>query len=409
MAKPAKHQSLHSDDFDYAADCRALLAGEKMRWANGLLYLMVIFVVVMVVWASKANLEQVVRGTGKVIPSSSVQLIQSLEGGIIKDIKVEEGEVVEKGQLLLKIDDTVIGSAYKESMSRRDALQARMIRLMAEAEGEKAVKFPEHMVKERPDLVKSEKQLFMKRRDDLQGGLATLQRGLDLAEKEINMMKPLMESGAISEIEVLRLEREINEREGTIESRTSLYQKGALEEHDSSKAMLEALLESIKGFHDRVVRTEIRSPVRGTVNKIHINTVGRVIKAGEDIMEIVPLEDTLLIEADVKPSDIASIFPGQDAVVKITAYDFGSYGGLDGKVERIGVDTMTNERGESFYKIKVRTHESALMFEGESKPIIPGMITEVDILSGKKTVLEYLLTRFRRTQQRALKEKSRRD
>lgn len=409
MAKPAKHQSLNSVDFDYAADCRALLAGEKMRWANGLLYLMVIFVVVVVVWASRANLEQVVRGTGKVIPSSSVQLIQSLEGGIIEQIMVAEGDEVDKGQVLLKIDDTVIGASYKESMARRDALQARMTRLKAEARGNKEVVFPAEIVASRPDLVESEKELFLKRLNDLEGGLRTLRRGLELAEKEINMMKPLMTTGAISEIEVLRLEREINERQGTIDSRTSLYQKSALEEYDNSKAMLEALLETIKGFQDRVVRTEVRSPVRGTINSIHINTVGRVIKAGEDIMEIVPLEDNLLIEANVKPSDIASIFPGQDAVVKITAYDFGSYGGLDGKVERIGVDTMMNERGESFYKIKVRTNKNSLEVGGEEKPIIPGMITEVDILSGKKTVLEYLLTRFRRTQQRALKEKSRRD
>ncbi len=409
MSKPAKHQSLHRDDFDYASDCRALLAGEKMRWANGLLYVMVIFVAVMLYWASQANLEQVVRGTGKVIPSSSVQLIQSLEGGIIEKIMVDEGDVVEKGQLLLKIDDTVIGAAYNESMSRRDALQARMTRLKAEAQGSKEVKFTQEMASARPDLVKSEKELFLKRLNDLDGGLATLRRGLELAQKEINLMKPLLKSGAFSEIEYLRLEREINERAGTIESRTSQYQKSALEEYDASKAMLEALLESIKGFQDRVVRTEVRSPVKGTINEIHINTVGRVIKAGEDIMEIVPLEDTLLIEANVKPSDIASIYPGQDAVVKITAYDFGSYGGLDGKVERIGVDTTMNELGESFYKIKVRTHKSSIVFEGEEKPIIPGMITEVDILSGKKTVMEYFLTRFRRTQQRALKEKSRRD
>lgn len=392
-----------SDDLDYAQDCRAFLAKEKMGWANSLLWLLAAFLVLAVFWASRAELDEVTRGSGKVIPSSSVQLIQSLEGGLLESILVKEGETVNPGDVLVKIHDTLFDATYQESLSRRDALQARMARLRAESEGSESVAFSQEIREGRSDLVKSEEELFVKRTRDLETGLATMQRSLDLAQEELDLTRPFEEKGSVSRVEVLRLEREVNELKGSIANRRSQFQKLALEEFDRVKAELEALLESIVGNEDRVERTVMRAPVRGTVNKIHINTVGRVIGPGENIMEIVPLDDTLLIEANVRPADRAFLHPGQKAVVKVTAYDYAIYGALDGHVEHIGVDTITDEKGESFYQIKVRTLESSL--PGSEGDIIPGMITEVDVLTGRKTVLHYLLKPINRARQRALRER----
>ncbi len=397
---------IHGDDLDFAQDCRVFLSRERMGWANALLWLLLLFLVAAGFWASRAELDEVTRGAGKVIPSSSVQIIESLEGGLLESIPVREGDIVEAGDVLLKIDDTLFAATYKENVSRRDALDARMARLRAESEGLNAIDFPGEIAARRSDLAASESELFMKRKLDLETGLATVRRSLQLAQEEMAMTRPLEKKGIVSKVEILRLDRTINELEGSISNQTSLFQKEALEEFDRTRSELEALLESIKGYEDRVDRTVVRSPVRGTINKIHINTIGRVIGAGESIMERVPLDDTLLIEANVRPSDIAFIRPGQDAVVKVTAYDFAIYGGLDGHVEHIGADTTVDENGMSFYKIKVRTAESSLRDrEGKPLPIIPGMVTEVDVLTGKKTVLQYLLKPVLRARDRALRER----
>ena len=399
-------EGIHSDDLDFAQDCRVFLSRERMGWANALLWLLVLFLIAAGLWASRAELDEVTRGAGKVIPSSSVQIIESLEGGLLESIPVREGDIVEAGDILLKIDDTLFAATYQENISRRDALEARMARLRAESEGLELISFPGEIAKRRSDLVASETELLVKRRSDLETGLATVRRSLQLAQQEMGMTRPLEKKGIVSKVEILRLERTINELEGSISNLTSLFQKEALEEFDRTRSELEALLESIKGYGDRVDRAVVRSPVRGTINRIHINTVGRVIGAGESIMEIVPLDDTLLIEANVRPSDIAFLHPGQEAVVKVTAYDFAIYGGLDGHVEHIGADTTLDENGLSFYQIKVRTAESSLRDrEGGALPIIPGMVTEVDILTGKKTVLQYLLKPVLRAKARAFRER----
>lgn len=341
---------------------------------------------------------------GKVIPSSSVQVIQSLEGGILAAIHVKEGDVVAKGRELLQIHDAIFASSYRENLSTTELLQARVVRLRAEANGQVKLELPPGT---RPDIVAKETDLFQKRLDDFVATRDALAGRLALARNERELLAKARENGAVSPVDVIRVDKEIAALDGQIMTLRTTREREAMENFDKDMAQLEALTHAIARDRDRLARTVITSPVQGVVNKIYINTVGRVIASGMDIMDIVPTEDTLLIEASVKPADIAFIRPGQEAMVKFTAYDFAVYGGMKGHIEQISVDTIENEKKEQFYQIKVRTDGTKLgnTMDGKEMPIIPGMVAEVDILTGKKTVLEYLLTPLSRAQQRALRER----
>jgi membrane fusion protein, adhesin transport system len=370
-------------------------------------------VALLVWWSSWAELEEVTRGIGKVIPSKSVQLIQSLEGGIVDKILVEEGQEVQEGQELMRIQDAIYDSAYQENIARKEVIEARIARLKAEADHADKVEFPEST---RPDLKAIEQKLFESRRTDYLATESSLKERLDLAKQE---EVPLIEgtiTKAVSLLELIRVKKEIATLQGDLSTLRTKYERTAMEDYDKNRSELEALIQATKRDKDRLDRTVITSPVRGIVNKIHINTIGRVIGSGEDIMEIVPADDTLLIEANIRPSDIAFVRPGQGAKVRFTAYDFAVYGSLDGKVERIGVDTVTapNSGGSqdedvnaSYYSIRVRTNSNTLGRDkrGEDLAIIPGMVSEVDIVTGKKTILSYLLRPFNRAMERALRER----
>lgn len=390
----------------FERDCEAIIRGAGVPGANWLLFGILAFLAAMIAWASIAEIDEVTRGTGSVIPSRSMQLIQSLEGGILAEVAVREGESVREGQTLVRIDDTQFGSQYQESLGRRDVLEARIARLSAEAKKEIAApNFLERLLKERPDLVRRERELYESRRESIEETLAVLWRNLAFAEQEWELTAPLATSGVISRIEKIRLDREINQIKGEIETTEIEFRREALERRDETNGELEQLLQIIKGSEDRVERAVIKSPVDGTVNKIHLKTIGSVIPSGVDIMEIVPLDDTLLVEARVRPADIAFLSPGQKAITKLTAYDFAIYGGLAGIIEHISADTIEDAQGERFYQIKVRTTEASLEHQGEALPIIPGMVAEVDVLSGRRTVLQYLLKPFNRARSRALTER----
>ena len=409
-----RDSGLADEDLDFVHDAKALLKRRRgrtlrmsMPWvsvlaAGGLLW-----------WASWAEIDEVTRGQGKVIPSKSVQLIQSLEGGILEEIRVEEGQRVEAGQILLRIRDAIFASSYQENVARREMLQARLARLKAEGENLPALQFPEGT---RSDIIATERSLFEARRSDRQATESALRSRLDLAVREEKLLEEGTKSRAISPVELIRVQKEVAELRGSLATLHSSFQRQAMEQFDKDNADLALLVEAIKKDKDRLDRTIIRSPVRGVVNKIHINTVGRVVGSGADIMTIVPSDDTLLIEANISPADIAFIRPGEKVNVKFTAYDSSRYGGLDGKVERIGVDTVTDEPGRqarqgqqavSYYPITVRTERNSLGRDhsGNELAIIPGMVAEVDVLTGKKTVLEYLLMPLSRARERALRER----
>jgi adhesin transport system membrane fusion protein len=408
LSKPTRvgeADRLSRDDLAYVKDARILirrrLSGGISSWLPWIAF---VLVVVLVWWASWAEIEEVTRGIGKVIPSKSIQLIQSLEGGILQEIDVEEGQVVEKGQKVLQISDAIFASTYKENMVKRQVLQARLFRLEAEAAGFEELKFPAEVGEGMAEL---ELNLFTKRRRDYLATKEALEARLKLARQEEELLLDGIKSRAVSPVELIRVQKEVTQVEGELRTLTTTLQREAMEKHHEDKAQLDSLEQALIRDKDRLDRTVIRSPVRGTVNKIHINTVGRVIGSGVDIMEIVPMDDTLLIEANVRPADIAFVHPGQHAKVKFTAYDFSIYGGLEGTLEHIGTNTVTNQDNESFYPIKVRTTQHSLGKDrnGKELEIMPGMVAEVDILTGKKTVLTYLLKPLNRARMRALRER----
>ena len=433
-------------DREYLADLGSAVLQQSPRGGRLMLWAVVLFFVFAAYWASIAELDEVTRGTGKVIPSSQVQVIQNLEGGILAEILVSEGDIVKPGQTLLRIDDTRFASSYREGRVGYLNLKARAARLRAEAEGAEFV-IPEEVQNQQPELVQREFHLFQSRAEELESNIRILeqqvnQRKQELAElnvkeanlvgsyqllrRELDLTAPLEKEGVVSEVEVIRLKRQVNDLDGQLKAtrlaiprlrsileeaeqkveETKLeFRAKSREELNETLAELARTTEANQALEDRVKRTWVKSPVRGTVKQLMVNTVGGVIQPGMDLVEIVPLEDTLLVEAKIRPSDIAFIRPGQDVTVKLTAYDFAIYGGLHASLEHISADTITDSEGESFYLVRVRTDRNQLGSEAEPLPIIPGMQTEVDILTGKKTVLTYLVKPVLRGMNRALSER----
>ncbi len=374
--------------------------------AHVLLAVIALFAVSAFLWARVAELDEVTVGAGRIIPSSQVQVVQNLEGGILEELPVREGSIVKKGDVVARLDDTRFTSSLRENRARYLALLAASARLRAEAGG-RAPQFPPEL-KGRPDLVRDEHELFAARRKALEESLQALERSLEMARTELGMIEPAVERGSISEVELLRLKRQVNDLAGGIEERRNRFRADARQELSRTLAEMETLNESGVAADDRVRRTVVRSPVHGVVKRIAVKTIGAVVPPGGELMEIVPLEDTLLVEARVKPGDIGFIALGQPASVKIGAYDYSIYGPLEAKVEHISADALEDRdpREGSYYRVLVRTSRNYL--EGRNAKhlqIIPGMTATVDILTGKKTVLRYLLKPLIKVQERALRER----
>jgi adhesin transport system membrane fusion protein len=366
----------------------------KIRWA---LYMLAALMVTFFVWASLTRVDEVTRGNGKVISDSGDQVIQSLEGGILAKLHVRQGDQVEQGQVLLEIDATRANAAYKEGYNKVVALQASLARLRAEAYG-RALAFPPE-VSRRPDLIRNETLAYNSRRQALSQSVEELERSLHLAEQEVSMSEPLMARGLISDIELLRMKRQVNDFRLQISERQSRYRAEANAELGRVESDLSQSQENVVARADTAKRTVVKSPVKGVVKDIRLSTIGGVIQPAATIMEIVPLDDRLLIETKIRPQDVAFLRVGLPATVKVTAYDYGIYGGLAGKVENISPDTIREESRmavaatgeESYYRVLVRTTQSTIQSGGKSLPIIPGMTTSVDIRSGEKSILQYLL------------------
>ncbi|MES9971426.1 MAG: HlyD family type I secretion periplasmic adaptor subunit [Candidatus Thiodiazotropha sp.] len=434
-------------DKDFMDDKTAALLVQSPRGGSTILWMVFFIFILAVVWANWAELDEVTRGVGKVIPSSQIQVIQNLEGGILSALYVQAGDTVEQGQVLMQLDDTRFSSSLRETQLQFWALKAKAARLQAETNNQ-ALEVPPGLTDKYPALINQEQGLFNSRQKELQANRtilskqveqirqeinelnvksARLKRNLSLVNKELNLSKPLLKAGAISEVEILRLEKEVSELEGELEtaSLTIPRMKSRLEEAEQKVseilirfqneahaelnevlAELSQLQETSIALEDRVTRTAVRSPVKGKVKQVMINTLGGVIQPGMELMEIVPLDDSLLVEAKVGPKDIAFLHPGQKAIVKLTAYDFAIYGALTGKVEHISADTIKEEHEQdSYYLVRVRTDKTDLGTQEKALPIIPGMQAEVDILTGKKSVLEYLFKPLLRAKGRALRER----
>ena len=405
------------------------------------------FFVFLMLWANFAVIDEVTKGDGKAIPSSKIQKIQNLEGGIVSELFVKEGQIVEAGAPLIRLDDTRFASNVGETEADRLSMLLRVERLSAEVD-DRPLSFPEDVLKAVPGQAKSEESLYISRRQQLHdeiGGLqeqliqrqqelrefsskqAQYRQQLGLQRQEINMSEPLVAQGAVSPVEVLRLKRAEVETRGQLDATTlaipraesaikevqrkidetrGKFRSEALTQLNEARTDLNKAQATGKALEDRVSRTLVTSPVRGIVNKLLVNTIGGVIQPGSDMVEIVPLDDTLLVEAKIRPQDIAFLHPGQEAIVKFTAYDYTIYGGLKAQLEQIGADTITDEdKKTTYYVIKVRTERSHLGTDEKPLLIIPGMVASVDIITGKKSVLSYLLKPIIRARAEALHER----
>ncbi|WP_434927302.1 HlyD family type I secretion periplasmic adaptor subunit [Shewanella sp. HL-SH2] len=417
------------------------------------------------IWAYFSELDQVTTGMGKVIPSSQVQLIQSLDGGILQEVFVQEGMLVEKDQPLARIDDTRFRSDFAQQEQEVYGLQTNVIRMRAEldsivisdmsADWRQQVKitkqsliFPAELIEQEPALVKRQQEEYSGRLDNLSNQLeilvrqiqqrqqeteelsskiSTLTTSYQLISRELELTKPLARKGIVPEVELLKLERVVNDIQGELQSvrllrpkvkssmdeailkrreAVFIYAADLRAQLNEMQTKLSRMNQAQIGAFDKVSKAVITSPVAGTIKSIHINTLGGVVQPGQEIIEIVPSEDRLLIETKITPKDIAFLHPGLPAIVKVTAYDFTRYGGLKGTVEQISADTSQDEEGNSFYTIKVRTEESNLVKDdGTQMPIIPGMLTSVDVITGKRSILEYILNPILRAKDTALRER----
>ena len=400
------NETVQSEDLDFIADCKAAFLEERMPYANLLLLVVIGIVTAFLVWAYQSQVSELTRGQGKVISSGSTQIVQSLEGGIVDELLTQEGQYVERGATLAKLNDTILQTSYRESLVERDNLVAKIARLDAESSGLAGISFPETLIESCPELVASEQLLFDTRREKIASSQSRLRKSLDLKRKELDITRPLAESGVVSQVELLRLETMVNDLEGQIEKEKSEYLNEVVSQNNEYKTSLSQIKQTILAYEDKIARANIKAPVSGVVNKVHIKTLGGVLQPGAPIVEIVPAEDTLLVEAKISPSDIAFVKLDQEATVKLTAYDYSIYGGLEGIVERISADTFLNEEdGQSYYHILIRTGERSLKTTDQTFEILPGMIAQVDIKTGKKSILDYMLKPLLRAKMNAFTER----
>ncbi|BBP44889.1 HlyD family type I secretion periplasmic adaptor subunit [Thiosulfatimonas sediminis] len=420
---------------------------EKPTFRSQLVVWIILLVVIwLLAWANYAELDKIIRGDGKVVPSTQIQVIQNLEGGIVEQLFVKSGDKVEKGQTLLKLDNTQFASSFGESQIRESQLIARAQRLAAEANDKKLnppTTFTDPKIQ---DLFNREYELYQTRQKqftsndtiiveqieqkkmELNGTYqqqTQLKRSLDLITQEVNLMRPLVAKGVASEVDLLRLQRDQNEvlsklkdvqstipqlrsviteyRAKRVEAKEDFMNQSQQELNDvlSEKAQLE---QSKVALEDRVQRTDVKSPVHGTIKQVFVNTIGGVVQPGSNMVEIVPDDDTLVLETRIKPADIGFLYPGLAAKVKFTAYDFAIYGGLDAKVISISADTINDEEGNSYYLAKIETVRNHLGTEKDPLYLLPGMTANVDIIVGKHTVLDYILKPIIKAKDLALRE-----
>ena len=426
-----KHK-LSSEDYEFVNSLSAAIAEQtpkKMKWV---LYFWFIAITLFIVWASLTKIDEITRGSGAVVPSGNNQVVQNLEGGIVKKILVKIGDTVEENQVLLKIDNQKSESQLDSTEIKKYELEAKIARLTAESYGQE-LNITKKMEREMPLLVHNEKSLYESRKSQMdakinglkdqkeqklqeyketKSKLKLLRKSTRLIKKELSMMKPMVAQGVKSKVAYMKLQREeskiqedlngaihalpkikanISEVENNIAEAKGDFQNQAKKELNEATAELMRVKKSGNALSDQMDRTLVRSPIKGIIQKLYVHTVGGVIKPGEDLIEIVPTDDVLWLEVKIKPSDIAFIYPGQKAKVKFSAYDFRIYGGLNGEVVHISADTVKDKKGNAFYTVHIKTDKNHLGSDSKPLKIIPGMTVNVDIVTGKKSIMDYIL------------------
>lgn len=432
------------DDGIDEAEARSGVGRSARLWAHVMLFAISGFFVFFLLWSHNAVLDEVTRGDGKIIPSGQTKIVQHFEGGIVAEIAAAEGSIVEEGQVIMRVENRLAEAELSEKTTQYRSLLAQGARLQAEAVGAESIDFPVEVITNAPERSVDQQAVFNTNRAELTGKIriretqrtqalqelrqktaqvTQIQNQLELARQELALVEPLVRNGAASQQELLtarrsvaqleaeledvelsipRIRAQIQEATTTIEQELSAFRAKAQQELSQVRIEAERLRQDLIAGQDREQRTDIRSPVRGTVNKILINTIGGVVKPGDPVAEIVPLEDSLLVEARIRPADRAQLYPGLEAVVKVSAYDFSIHGGLDAKLLDISADTILDEEGQPYFRVRLSTNDTSL---GEDKPIIPGMTATVDIITGEKTVLQYLLKPIIKARDNALTER----
>ena len=443
-----ENAAVDATDLKYMSYSSEAVLQETPRKSRLLLLSVALFILVMLIWSGFAEIDEFTRGQGKIVPSSDIQVVQNLEGGILADLYVSDGDIVEPSQQLMQIDDTIASSSFLERSLQISQLTIKALRLRAESADlgfdevidQQAVEFEENLLRNERELFNSRRGEFESRLDSLRQKASqkeqelssarvsyqSIRRSYQLADEELNYTKPLVEQGAVSRVEFLRLQRQVNdllgERERAelaipqLQSALDEARQNATGYEQTFKAEVRAelndvsselqrLKQSNEALADRVKRTVVRSPVRGTVKLIRVKTIGGVIQPGMDLVEIVPTDDSLLVDAQVLPSDIAFIHPDQEAMIKFTAYDFSIHGGLKAKVVLISPDTIVDEEGNSFYQVRLQTVSTHLGNDDKPLPIIAGMTVQADIKTGRKSLLNYMLKPILKTRERAFSER----
>lgn len=432
------------DDGIFEAEgARGVGRGARL-WAHVMLLAIGGFFVTFLIWSHLAVLDEVTRGEGKIIPSGQTKIVQHFEGGIVAEILVREGAVVENGSVIMRIENRLAEAELAEKTKRYLSLLSQAARLSSEARGSTVIEFPPEVLANAPERVRDQQAVFDRNLTELEGKIriretqktqssqelrqkiaqvAQLENQLTFVREELELIEPLLATGATSRQEVLGKQREvarleaeledaqlsiprirsqISEAETTIQQEKTGFRAKAQQELSEVRPEADRIREELVAGQDREQRTDIRSPVTGTVNKILINTIGGVVKPGDPVAEIVPLEDNLLVEARIKPADRAQLYPGLKAVVKVSAYDYSIHGGLDAELQDISADTILDEEGNPYFRVRLTTNDTSL---GDDKPIIPGMTATVDIITGEKTVLQYLLKPIIKAKENALTER----
>ena len=437
---------LSEKDYEFMHSLSSAVLQSTPRKIRTILYFWLLAIAMFIAWAYFAQIDEIARGDGDIVPSGENQMVQNLEGGIVEEILVKEGAFVEKNQLLIKIDNQKSQSSFSTNAIKADALDAKIIRLTAEANGNK-FEVPSELKKKIPQFIENEKSLYNTNKQQLNSKLNALKaqlsqrkqelsearstrnsmkESLNLINKEVKITKPMVARGVRSKVDFLKLQREANEAKerydstrlsiprlnsaikevkSTIKETTLLFQSDAKLKLNEAVSELRGYRANSTALHDQVKRTLVRAPMKGIVQTLFVHTVGGVLQPGADILEIVPTDSTLLVEVKIKPSDIAFIYFGQKAIVKFSAYDFAIYGGLNGEVVHISADTITDQKENVFYTVRIKTNKNYLEREGKQLKIIPGMTVSVDIITGRKSVLDYILKPILKTKQYTFTER----
>lgn len=394
-----------TEKLDYSEDSKEDITSQTQSSAWVMLYFIALFIAGALSWAYYAEVDMVTVAHGKVVPSSHVQVIQNLEGGLVKTIMVREGETVKKGQILMRLDNTRFKSAYRSDVTKQAVLAAEIARLTAEFKKQDKVTFAPELKKNHPNIVRNAQDIFDTNKKALQAQLAVLRKSYQYTEQELNIVSPLVSKGVMSELDRIRLQKSLTEIQQRILEKEEQYRSTTRNALNKAKAEIAVLNQTIEATHDRMLRTVIRSPVAGIIKKIYISTIGEVIEPGMKMMEVVPLDNKLTIKAFVKPSDIGFIKTGDHATIKVSAYSYATYGGINAKITNISADAITDNNNQSFYEVLLQTEQNYLGSSERPLPIMPGMTVTINILTGKKTVLDYLLKPFINVKDTALRER----